>query len=132
MNEKDLVNKGVMAEQFVAQHLAFHHQGKRIPGLTYWHPKSSDVDFVISNSKETIPIKVKAGSTGQIKSLWQLIGTNKLVHKGIKLDLKLRESLVSEHNQTIITMDGSRAITAKIFCLPLFLVENLMSYIEIE
>ena len=66
------VNEGALAEQFVGQELLANESPEVAPQLYYWHreAKGSDaeVDFVISMNGVVIPIEVKAGTTGSLKS----------------------------------------------------------------
>jgi len=68
-----LVNQGGLCEQFVAQHLAFPDACYKRPELHYWmrrKPSSSaEVDFVITVGPDVVPVEVKAGTTGTLKSL---------------------------------------------------------------
>ncbi len=47
------------------------------PELYYWvretKSSSAEIDYVISNGSDIIPIEVKAGKTGRLKSLHQFI-----------------------------------------------------------
>ncbi len=68
-----LVNAGKIAEQFVAQTLLQFRELYESPNLYYWvrEEKSSaaELDFVIAMHGKVIPIEVKAGATGSLKSL---------------------------------------------------------------
>ena len=65
--------KGALAEQFVGQELitAGHEN------LYYWNKKSrnstAETDFLIETNNEVIPIEVKSGSTGRLRSLHLLL-----------------------------------------------------------
>lgn len=67
------INSGSLAEQFVGQELlayAKFHENKQ---LFYWvreaKSSSAEVDFVTNIDSKVVPIEVKAGTTGQLKSL---------------------------------------------------------------
>ena len=64
---------GSIAEQYVAQQLIAHAAPSSPVELYYWHreAKSSnaEVDFVIVKSGIIIPVEVKSGRSGHIKSL---------------------------------------------------------------
>ena len=68
-NELNPAFQGAIAEQFVAQQLVAH-QGTK---LKYWArtegSASSELDFVIASEGKIIPIEVKAGKKGALKSL---------------------------------------------------------------
>jgi hypothetical protein len=67
------VNHGTMAELFVGLELIAYTDFRQNPSLFYWHreAKSSnaEVDYVISSNERIIPIEVKSGATGRMKSL---------------------------------------------------------------
>jgi predicted AAA+ superfamily ATPase len=71
--DKEFLTRGNIAEQFVAQHLAY--QNEKSPELYYWlKDKSSEkaeVDFVIEANGKIIPVEVKAGKSGWLHSLKQ-------------------------------------------------------------
>ena len=67
------VNHGTMAELFVGLELIAYTDFRQNPSLFYWHreAKSSnaEVDYVISSNERIIPVEVKSGTTGRMKSL---------------------------------------------------------------
>lgn len=73
----EFINKGRLAEQFIAQHLLFISPSYERPVLHYWlrEKKSSnaEVDFLIQHQGKVVPIEVKAGKTGSMKSLLRFI-----------------------------------------------------------
>lgn len=76
------INKGGIAEQVVGQILRTIDFPYMQPELYYWlrHEKgsSAEVDYVIQHGHRVIPIEVKAGSTGSLKSLHLFMGLKKL------------------------------------------------------
>jgi uncharacterized protein len=72
-DDVSFVNKGNIAELHVGLEItknAFQHKAAE---LFYWHRESknsqAEVDYVIQNNEEIIPVEVKAGKTGSMKSL---------------------------------------------------------------
>ncbi len=65
--------RGAVAEQFIAQHLLDNRQMFQKPQLFYWHRQkqgaSSEVDFLTVYKGKIIPIEVKSGAAGSMKSL---------------------------------------------------------------
>lgn len=65
--------KGELFEQIVGQHLLFSSQAYMPPELYTWAREkagsSAEVDFLITCEHQIIPIEVKSGSTGHLKSL---------------------------------------------------------------
>ena len=85
--EKDLLSiyRGKLAEQFVAQEILAQEQH----GLYYWSrdAKSSnaEVDFLISYQNQIVPIEVKSGKGGSLKSLHLLLKEYPNCPKGLVL-----------------------------------------------
>ena len=73
IEELDMVNKGAMAEQVVGQLLRTIDACNVEPALYYWirNERGSDaeIDYLIQHHQEVVPIEVKAGNTGTLKSL---------------------------------------------------------------
>lgn len=73
LEELVLANSGILAEQLIGQHLLYDHESYEEPHLYYWQreKKSSqaEVDYVISHRQMIVPIEVKAGKSGALKSL---------------------------------------------------------------
>ncbi len=67
------VNSGALAEQFTAQELIAYQDLYREPSLYYWarEAKSSnaEIDYVFPCLSHVLPIEVKAGKSGTLKSL---------------------------------------------------------------
>ena len=68
-----MVNAGAVCEQFVGQHLLFSREFYREPELHYWvrekKTSSAEVDYVIAMGSSVVPMEVKAGKGGTLKSL---------------------------------------------------------------
>lgn len=90
LDERGLVNEGSLAEQFVGQEFLAMEQGLRVPELHYWlregRSANAEVDFVLARAMKIVPVEVKAGKGGSLRSLQQYV-----VHK--KADLALRFDL---------------------------------------
>lgn len=68
-----LIDRGAVAEQFVGQEILAHHNHREISRLFFWvrekRGSSAEVDYVTSVDSTIIPIEVKAGATGRLRSL---------------------------------------------------------------
>lgn len=90
MMQKDLMllDRGIIAEQFVGQELLAYATTYDRAQLYYWvrdaKSASSEVDYVINIDSMIIPVEVKAGKTGRLKSL-QIFLEEKNVHLGIRI-----------------------------------------------
>ena len=72
-----LVNRGAVAEQFVGQHLLYAEAPYITPALHYWARETrnaaAELDYVIAVGSRVVPVEVKAGATGSLRSLHQFI-----------------------------------------------------------
>ncbi len=86
----ETINKGAMAEIFTGLEILKNSNRNILKKLYYWHreAKSSnaEIDYVIQSSEEIIPIEVKSGKTGSLKSLHQFMDSHKS-KTGIKISL---------------------------------------------
>lgn len=118
-----LVNEGKLAEQFIGQHLLNPQEG---PQLTYWlreaKSANAEVDYVISSGNRIIPIEVKAGTSGSLKSLQQFV-LNKACDLCIRFDLN--PPSLSHITHAARTGDGSVPVSYTLLSLPLYMVEEL-------
>lgn len=73
----ELTNRGLLAEQFVGQQLLYAKPGYVNPELYYWQPPraeaQAEIDFLYAHNNQIIPVEVKAGNSGTIKSLHSYI-----------------------------------------------------------
>lgn len=94
-NDKSLLTQGLSAEQFIAQHLAYRRGPQEEPDLYYWlrdkNSANAEVDFLITEGHKVIPVEVKSGSSGGIKSLIQFM-IDKKGQSAYRLDLRDRSS----------------------------------------
>lgn len=68
-----MINSGAICEQFIGQHLLYNAPSYQQPEIYCWMRQkagtSSEVDYVIQHGTKIIPVEVKAGTTGRLKSL---------------------------------------------------------------
>ena len=68
-----LINSGAVAEQFTGQHLLYAEESYAEPKLYYWNREqrssSSEVDYLLAHGTQVVPIEIKAGKVGTLKSL---------------------------------------------------------------
>ena len=87
LNAIKLVNEGAMAEQFIGQHLQDLLSGSPNRELTYWlregRSSNAEVDYVAAFDGRIVPIEVKAGASGGLRSLHQFVA-----RKGIPLAVR--------------------------------------------
>lgn len=72
-----LVNRGALAEQFVGQSLLHSGPSYEVPALHYWarevRNSVAEVDYLIAVGQRVVPVEVKAGATGSLRSLHQFL-----------------------------------------------------------
>lgn len=78
----DLVNKGTIAEMLAGLEY-LHYQTPNVRHeLFYWVRQSrnslAEIDYVIPSNSEILPVEVKAGVQGGMKSLWEFMREKKL------------------------------------------------------
>ncbi|MEE8058834.1 MAG: DUF4143 domain-containing protein, partial [Pseudomonadales bacterium] len=126
LDERALLNEGILAEQFVAQHLAYRFEGMEPPDLFYWLRESktsnAEVDFVTSIGKTIVPVEVKAGKSGSIKSLQQFA-----IDKESTLTCRFDLNPPGLQNLSHQTWQKQAVTTVnyKLLSMPLYLVEEL-------
>jgi predicted AAA+ superfamily ATPase len=90
-NNFDVVNKGSIAEQYTGLELMKSASCYRPESLYFWHreAKSSnaEVDYVIQRGEQIIPIEVKSGTKGSMRSLHIFISEKKS-KAGIRISLE--------------------------------------------
>lgn len=73
VDEITLINQGGLAEQVAGQILRTIEPFYIEPALYYWQRgekgSSAEIDYIIQHHNQVIPIEVKAGKTGSLKSL---------------------------------------------------------------
>ena len=66
--------KGIMAEQFVAQHISQVYGNSMQPELFYWlkdkGTQKSEIDFLLEKKQSVLPLEVKSSGAGHLKSLF--------------------------------------------------------------
>lgn len=96
-----LLNRGALSEQFVAQELLAYSDKYEPRELSFWAREkkgsSAEVDFVIQEGSWIIPVEVKAGTTGRLRSL-HLFMEEKKSRIGIRISqhpLAFQEGILS-------------------------------------
>ena len=121
--ELNLVNNGLLAEQFVGQHLYQNQPRYRAPELFYWarekRSSSAEVDYVIADDQNrVIPVEVKAGSTGRLRSLHIFVQ-----EKSLPLAVRFCSSVPSILTEERRTARGD--VNFALLSLPHYLVQQL-------
>jgi uncharacterized protein len=105
-----LINNGVFAEQFVGQELLAYSKAYLEAQLFYWERakknSSAEVDYVLNIGSRIVPLEVKSGKTGRLKSLQVFLDEK-------KLDVGLR---VSQHKFSF---------ERRILSIPLYMIHEI-------
>lgn len=115
------VNEGALAEQFVGQQLLCAAPPFEDPQLFYWGREArnanAEVDFVISRHQDILPLEVKAGKTGTLRSLFQFL-LEKKRRRAVRLHLgqPMREA---------IKLPGEERTTVQLLSLPLYMAGQM-------
>ncbi len=126
MEQSKLVNEGAIAEQFVGQHLLDMLAGTANQELNYWlregRSVNAEVDYVLGMNGQIIPIEVKSGAAGALKSLHQFVGD-----KNVPQAIRFYTSLPAQQQVTtrVRKANSQVEVSYNLLSLPLYLVEAL-------
>lgn len=92
-NSIDLVDKGHVAEMIAGLELVKYASPQKRHQLYYWQNMNkgtrSEVDYVIAQGSEIVPIEVKSGVKGTMSSMYALMrNPQKHINKGIRCSLE--------------------------------------------
>jgi len=127
LEERPLVNEGPLAEQFIAQHLHQDSSFETPPELFYWLNEAknanAEIDFVISQGNLVLPVEVKAGKAGTLKSLHLFCARRRLA-QAVRFDLCPPST---QEIQTRLTDKKGSDLEGRytLHSLPLYAVETL-------
>ena len=121
-----LVNEGSIAEQTVGQHLLFLEGIGTAPKCYTWQregkQKNAEVDYIISLGREVIPLEVKAGTSGSLKSLHQFMFA-KNGKRALRLDANRPSSQHIQHR--VLIGDRSEKVEFELLSIPLYFSEKI-------
>ncbi len=102
------VNEGAAAEQFVAQHLPLSAPDDRTFVPTYWlregRANNAEIDFVQQIGADVVPIEVKAGKSGTLRSLHEFMG-----RRGLERAVRFDTNPPSVHSDLPSALSGRPA-----------------------
>ncbi len=126
LEDRALINEGTIAEQFIGQHLQDFLSKSPNRELNYWlregRSSNAEVDYVIAVDGKIIPIEIKAGATGSLKSLHQFVA-----EKGVSQAVRFDAGLPSKQliDTRVRRADKTQDVHYELVSLPLYLVERL-------
>jgi predicted AAA+ superfamily ATPase len=113
------VNSGAVCEQFVGQHLLYAGEPYAEPELHCWmrekSQSSAEVDYVVSVGGKIVPVEVKAGRIGTLKSLHVF-----LCEKGRDFGLRFNIGVPSLLDAETSLADGNNR-PFRLLSLPLYM-----------
>lgn len=128
--EINLVNKGAIAEQVVGQLIKNLYPPYVEPNLFYWlreeKGSNAEIDYVIELNNTIIPIEVKAGSTGSLKSLHVFMGLKKL-----PLAIRINSDIPRKHMISIDDSFGNK-INYTMLSIPFYLIHEIPRLVKEE
>ena len=114
------MNGGAVAEQFVGQHLLYGGPRYETPVLYYWTREArnaaAEVDYLMAPGRQVVPVEIKAGTTGSLRSLHQF-----LKEKRRDFGLRFNADVPSLLRDSKGLPDGTR-IDYHLLSLPLYMV----------
>ncbi len=123
-----LINKGGIAEQVVGQLLRVVNPPYIEPRLYYWQREQkgseAEIDYIIAHNNSVIPIEVKAGSTGSLKSLHLFMELKKL-----PLAIRINSDVPSITPVSVKNRTGE-IVAYTLLSLPFYLVEQVHRFIR--
>jgi predicted AAA+ superfamily ATPase len=122
MRDTRFINEGMIAEQFIAQYLYFRETPKRKPDLHYWlregSARNAEVDFLIQVGQKVVPVEIKSGKSGTLKSLFQF-ALEKRCQVACRFDLNLPSVQSVEQN-----LNGE-VVALNLLSLPLYMCHEM-------
>jgi predicted AAA+ superfamily ATPase len=119
---------GGISEQVVGQMLRTLFPLFKEPELYYWQREeqgtSAEIDYVLEHNGEIIPIEVKSGSTGSLKSLHYYMH-----HKQRKVAVRINDDLpsITEVNVKLPTQES---VSYTLISIPFYLTGQMFKFLE--
>jgi len=124
-------NKGALAEQYACQHLIYLDGFRSRPESFYWFRegvnRNAEVDFLITHERYVIPVEIKAGTGGALKSLQQFCYLKKCP-LALRFDLNLPS--IQKVKAGIRIKNETEEVRFVLLSLPLYLIEKTHGYLE--
>jgi predicted AAA+ superfamily ATPase len=127
------VNEGRMAEQVVGQHLLYANPVFQRPALYYWLREgkrgNAQVDFLIQSGSRIVPVEVKAGASGSLKSLHQFIAARS---SPLAVRFDLNPPSIQEIEHSAVTPSGElKKIRFQLLSMPAYMAEQILGILSV-
>lgn len=133
LTNSKFIKEGKLAEQFIAQHLHCLSPINVSYPFTYWlregRSANAEVDFLVQLGETVVPIEVKAGKSGSLKSLLQFMYQKKS-SRAVRFDLNIPSRQDVRHQ--IRQAESSKTVSFSLLSLPLYLIEQLPRFFDDE
>ena len=120
-------NQGGVAEQFVGQQLRYALAPNGDPELFYWQRtggRQGELDYLIQSGSHIIPIEVKSGASGSMKSLHQF-----MFEKKLKTALRFDTNNLSRLEVKVKTTQGD-SVQYTLLSAPVYLAERTFELLQ--
>lgn len=128
--EINLINKGGIAEQAAGQILRTVFPFYIDPALYCWMREdvgaSSEVDYILQHNHRVIPLEVKAGTTGTLKSLHYFMGKKKFT-----LAVRVNSDYPSTVDVNMKDTTG-KPVQYKLLSIPFYLLGQIHRLIDVH
>jgi predicted AAA+ superfamily ATPase len=129
-DDLSMINDGALAEQFIGQQLLYSRHYFENPALFYWvreaKSAAAEIDYLLTCYQHIVPVEIKAGKTGTLKSLHQFL-KEKQRQFALRFNADVPSLLVDKKKLT----DGV-AIEYELLSLPLYLVGQAQRLMQLR
>ncbi len=119
----NFINNGALSEQLVGQLLWSLEPYYVTPKLFYWRREqsnaSAEIDYVMQHFSSLVPIEVKSGKTGTLKSLHVF-----MAQKQLALAVRINSDLPSQTSIDVETTTNQKALYT-LLSIPFYLLEKI-------
>jgi uncharacterized protein len=122
-----LSNKGAVSGQYAGQQIRVFQSSQEDPALFYWQRiggRQGEIDYIIQHGTAIVPIEVKAGARGSMKSLHQF-----MFDKGLHLAVRCDLNPLSVGEMQVKTTLGDE-VSYTLLSIPLYLMELLPGLLD--
>jgi predicted AAA+ superfamily ATPase len=131
ISNESIFNEGSLAEQFVGQELFTLPPCYLDHAIYYWtrekRNSEAELDYLLESGRTVIPIEVKAGKIGKLKSL-QIYVSEKKIEKAIRFYANPPSAVISE---TSIKVDKKiQEVKYQLLSLPFYLIREAERLIQ--
>ena len=120
-------NRGSLAEQFVGQQLRAAQSTAADPQLFYWQRtggRLGEIDYILQHGNAIVPLEVKSGATGRMKSLHQF-----MAEKNLSLAVRIDANPPTVEDLNIKITLG-QPVKYRLLSIPLYLSERVGPLID--